>query len=95
MPAHGKDKSDSKTKGLGKQAGCAAATTKDESGVASKSTGSKTSPAPVPKTVYRLFWKQEWDKLKSDDPNIQMIAASKQISATWKQMNDVAKDQYK
>lgn len=55
----------------------------------------ESSSAGTPKTGYRLFWRQQWDKLKSDDPNIHMTDATKQIANVWQSMDAEAKEQFK
>ena len=36
--------------------------------------------------TYREFWQQQWQKLRTEDPNIQMTDAQKVISQAWKEV---------
>ena len=51
--------------------------------------------AARPKSGYRAFWKEQWDKLKSDNHEIKMTDATKQISSMWKNMDSEGKETYK
>ena len=55
------------------------------------SKGTSTSP---PKSRYRLFWRQQWAKLRIDHPSITMTDANKLISQDWKQLDDTARQTY-
>lgn len=53
--------------------------------------GISSSP---PKSRYRLFWRQQWAKLRIDHPSITMTDANKLISQDWKQLDDRARQTY-
>ena len=55
------------------------------------SEGTSSSP---PKSHYRLFWRQQWAKLRIDHPSITMTDANKLISQDWKQLDDTARQTY-
>ena len=55
------------------------------------SKGTSSSP---PKSRYRLFWRQQWAKLRTDHPSITMTDANKLISQDWKQLDDTARQTY-
>ena len=55
------------------------------------SKGTNSSP---PKSRYRLFWRQQWAKLRIDHPSITMTDANKLISQDWKQLDDTARQTY-
>ena len=55
------------------------------------SKGTSTDP---PKSQYRLFWRQEWAKLRMDHPSITMTDANKLISQDWKQLDATARQTY-
>ena len=55
-----------------------------------KGASSETSPN-TPVSGYRLFWRQQWEKLKSQDPSITMTDATKRISQDWKQLDNETK----
>ena len=55
---------------------------------------SGAAAAATPKTGYRAFWKEKWDKLKLDNPSIKMTDATKQISSMWKHMDAEDKQKY-
>ncbi len=56
--------------------------------------GSAETSSEAPKSGYRLFWKQQWEKLRKDDPSIKMTDATTRISLGWKQLDAAAKRQY-
>ncbi|KAL0040585.1 hypothetical protein WJX77_011670 [Trebouxia sp. C0004] len=60
---------------------------------ADKVSSEGTSSSP-PKSRYRLFWRQQWAKLRIDHPSITMTDANKLISQDWKQLDDRARQTY-
>ncbi len=52
-----------------------------------------TSSSPL-QSRYRLFWRQQWAKLRIDHPSITMTDANKLISQDWKQLDDRARQTY-
>ena len=73
-------------------------TSKTKSNTVSKSKNkgkAECTSASTPKTGYRLFWRQQWDKLRSAHPNIHMTDATKQIANSWQSMDAEAKEQFK
>ncbi len=60
---------------------------------ADKVSSKGTSSSP-PKSRYRLFWQQQWTKLRIDHPSITMTDANKLISQDWKQLDDRARQTY-
>lgn len=81
-------------KELGKRrvarAGKPAAKAKAKSVSTVKGASSGTS-SNTPVSGYRLFWRQQWEKLKLQDPSIKMTDATKRISQDWKQLDSETK----
>ena len=106
--SNGKAKSPNKAKPTGKAkstgsvqtvgaAGKSDVGSKGKSAKENKSVGkgkNGSAAAATPKSGYRAFWKEQWDKLKADDSSITMTNATKQISSMWKHMNAEGKQKY-
>ena len=60
---------------------------------ADKVSSKGTSSSP-PKSRYRLFWRQQWAKLRLDRPSITMTDANRLIAQDWKQLDDTARQTY-
>lgn len=101
--ANGEASSNGKAKSTGRvgtvgAAGKSNVSRKDKSTKVKKSMGKRQSgsaAAATPKPGYRVFWKEQWDKLKADNPSIKMTDGTKQIASVWKHMDAEGKEKYK
>lgn len=71
---------------------------KGQSAKENKNTGkgkNGSAAEATPKSGYRAFWKEQWDKLKADNPSIKMTDATKHISSVWKHLDAEGREKYK
>ena len=71
------------------------ATSKPKGKSVSTVKGASSGASPnTPVSGYRLFWRQQWEELKLQDPSITMTDATKRISQDWRQLDSATKNTF-